>query len=80
MLLLEFDKEELKTGYYDPSEDKISARHPTDTRKGNIPLKAINRLKKQRAYKKLEALKREDLMGVMYAKPDEGGGGGPMGF
>jgi hypothetical protein len=81
MRILEFFKpEDTNTqGYYDPNADKFNAHHPDDTRKKGLLLKDINRLKKMRAQQKLEALKREDLLAVMYGTADDQGGGG-MGF
>lgn len=81
MKLYELDGSDLETAYYDPAEDKVNARLPTDTRKAKLTLRALNRLKKMRALRRLEGLKRQDLFGVMYAEPDQGGGGGmPGGF
>lgn len=74
MRLLEFvTPEQASDGYYDPKEDKVDAARPDDTRKAKVTLKDLNRLKKMRAQKKLQALKREDLMSIMYATPEEGG-------
>jgi hypothetical protein len=81
--LVEFlDQQDLETAYYDPSEDELETRTPSDTRKQKLTLKHLNRLKKVRALRKLENLKREDLLGIMYAAPDEssGGMGAPPGF
>jgi hypothetical protein len=85
MRLLEFiDQQDLETALYDPSQDEVSNRVPNDTRKPVITLRHLNRLKRIRALNKLEGLKREDLLGVMYAPPEEpgdmGGMGGPPGF
>ena len=82
MRLLEFlDQQDLATAIYDPSQDQVSNRVPNDTRKPVITLRHLNRLKRIRALNKLEGLKREDLLGVMYAPPEEPGGmGGPPGF
>jgi len=72
MKLFEFvTPEAAQNGYYDPQEDVIDAARQDDTRKATVTLKDLNRLKKMRAQKKLQALKREDLMSVMYAAPDE---------
>lgn len=83
MRLLEFlDQQDLETAIYDPGQDEVTNRVPNDTRKPVLTLRHLNRLKRIRALNKLEGLKREDLLGVMYAPPDEGGGGmgGPPGF
>lgn len=83
MRLLEFlDQQDYETALYDPSQDEVSMRVPNDTRKTVLTLRHLNRLKRLRALDKLEGLKREDLLGIMYAAPDESGGGmgGPPGF
>ncbi len=83
MKLFEFlDDDDLQTGYYDPAEDKVNKRELNDTRKPVLTLKHLNKLKKMRALRMLEKLKREDLLAIMYgATADEGGGmGGGMGF
>jgi hypothetical protein len=79
MYLVEFDKNSLDTAYYDPSLDKLKQRHLDDTRKPKLMLKHLNKLKKMRALSKLEKLKRQDLLGIMYGEPaggEEGGLGG----
>lgn len=75
MKLVEFDKNSISTGYYDPSQDQYNARHLDDTRKPVLTLSALNRLKRMRALKKLEKLKHEDLIGIMYSPPETEGGG-----
>jgi len=82
MRLLEFlDQLDYETAIYDPSQDEVGMRVPNDTRKRPIlTLRHLNRLKRLRALDKLEGLKREDLLGVMYAPPEEPGMGGPPGF
>jgi hypothetical protein len=85
MKLLEFlDQQDYKTAYYDPAADEVNVRNINDTRKPVLTLKHLNRLKRIRALRKLEDLKRQDLLGVMYGIPDEpdmgGGLGGPGGF
>ena len=84
MKLFEFlDQQDLETAYYDPAEDELGTRTPSDIRKPKLTLKHLNRLKKVRALRKLENLKREDLLGIMYAAPDDaaaGGMGAPPGF
>lgn len=79
MKLLEFiSQDEMATGYYDPSQDELNRRSLNDTRKPKLTLRALNRLKKMRAMKQLEALKREDILTIMYGEtPDQGGMGGP---
>jgi len=84
MRLLEFlEQEDYQTAYYDPSQDEVNRRVPNDTRKRpRLFLRHLNRLKRIRALNKLEGLKREDLLSVMYGIPEEpeGGMGGPPGF
>lgn len=84
MHLFEFvDQQDIDTALYDPSEDEVGVRVPNDQRKPTLTLKHLNRLKRVRALHKLENLKREDLLGVMYGIPEEepglGGMGGGMG-
>ena len=81
MRLLEFlDQQDIETALYDPAGDEVGMRVPNDTRKPVLTLKDINRLKRVRALNKLKNLKREDLLGLMYAPPEEEGGmGGDMG-
>lgn len=80
MRLIEFlDQDDLNTAYYDPAEDKVGVRKPSDTRKQPLTLRLLNRLKKIRALRRLEQLKREDLLSIMYASADDAGMGGGMG-
>lgn len=79
MKIYEFDQREVETGYYDPERDDMTKRNLDDTRKPLLTLAILNRLKRMRALKKLEALKRQDLLSVMYAAPEADAGGG-MGF
>lgn len=79
MRLVEFlDQLDIETAYYDPAEDEVNRRTPDQTRKPVLTLRHLNRLKRIRALNKLEGLKREDLLGVMYAPPEEPAG--PPGF
>lgn len=82
MKLIEFlDQQDIETAVYDPSHDEAGVRNPGEVRKNRLFLSHLNRLKKVRALRKLEDLKREDLLGIMYAAPDEAAGGGmPPGF
>jgi hypothetical protein len=80
MKLLEFDQAQVATGYYNPSQDSYNARHFDDTRKPVLTLAILNRLKLMRSLKKSEALKRQDLLGIMYSPIEEPGGGGLGGF
>lgn len=80
MRLLEFlDQQDFETALYDPSGDEVGVRVPTDQRKPTLTLRHLNRLKRIRALHKLEALKREDLLTIMYGAPDEEQGGMGMG-
>lgn len=75
--------DEIKTGYYDPAEDNVTQRKLNDTRKPKLTLKHLNKLKKMRALRMLEKLKREDLLDIMYGDPpgEQGGMGmGGLGF
>ena len=68
------------SGRYNPKEDSFTQRNPHDSRKPTLTLRRLNRLKKIRATKKLEQLKRENLLGVMYGQgTGEEEGGGDMG-
>jgi hypothetical protein len=82
MRLVEFlDQRDYETAYYDPSQDEANIRVPNDTRRPKLFLRHLNRLKRVRALNKLEGLKREDLLGIMYSAPEEPPmGGGPPGF
>lgn len=82
MKLFELDQSDLQTAYYDPARDQMNQAKITDTRKPTLTLRALNRLKKMRALRRLEDLKRQDLFTIMYAEPeaDAGGGGGMPGF
>lgn len=82
MRLIEFlDQQDYATALYDPAKDEVNKRVPNDTRKPRLFLRHLNRLKRVRALNKLENLKREDLLGVMYSVPEEPPmGGGPPGF
>lgn len=64
-------------GYYDPNADKVNTRNITDTRKHKLTLRDLNKLKKLRALRRLDALKQQDVMAVIYGAPsgdDDGGG------
>ena len=82
MKLNEFlSQDDIATGYYDPAEDKVTKRELNDTRKPKLTLKHLNKLKKMRALRMLEKLKREDLLDIMYGGSGEEEGGMPgMGF
>jgi len=78
MKLVEFDDGQMPLGVYDPREDEVDTQQMDDTRKPRLTLKDLNRLKKLRAFRKLEDLKRQDYLAVIYGQgdeDDEGGGG-----
>lgn len=68
-------------GYYDPSADELGEQHLEDLRKKKLTLNDINKLKKIRATRQLELLKRLDFLEIMYGAvdPNAGMGGPPMG-
>lgn len=51
-----------------------------DSRKPSLSLKHLNKLRKIRAIKRLEAVERQRRLELMYGKNDENEGGGGMGF
>ena len=59
------------TGYYSAADDKLNVGEIGDTRKKTLRLRDINKLKKMRAREKLEGLKRQELLSVMYGITDE---------
>ena len=61
---------ETEFGRYDPAEDTLSIRRLGDTRKPRITLWHLNRLKKIRAVRRWEKLKKADFVQVMYGDPD----------
>ena len=67
MKLDEFDSP-MPKGMYNPNEDTVSAAHLDDTRKQRLTLKDLNRLKKLRAFRKLEALKSQDRLAMIYGQ------------
>lgn len=64
--------EERDLGFTDPSKDDFTKRYLDDTRKPKLTLKLLNKLKKIRATRQLEQLKRNDLLQTMYGLPEEG--------
>ena len=64
MKLLELlDQQDYQTAYYDPSTDVANVKNMNDVRKPVLSLKHLNRLKRIRALRKLEDLKREEFLG-----------------
>ena len=58
-------------GYKNPSDNSFMRTQPDNVRKPKFTLRRLNRLKKLKATKELEQLKREDLLTMMYG---QGGG------
>ena len=58
-------------GFYDPKKDILGRRNLDDTRKPEITLKMLNRLKKIRATRRRALLKRLEVAKVMYADPNQ---------
>jgi hypothetical protein len=79
MKLFEFEDNDVLSGYYNQENDELRTKHVTDTRKPVLTLKALNRLKRMRALKKLQDKKREDLLGNIYGEPASPEGGAPGG-
>ena len=69
-------------GYYSPEDDQLNRFKKTDTRKSKLTLRAVNKLKKIKATRRLEQLKRNDMLELIYGSGggDEGGGGGGFGL
>lgn len=63
------ENEEPDTSLYDPNEDEVRQAHLDDTRKPSLTLRMINRLKKMRASKRIEHVKKQEFLGIMYGKP-----------
>lgn len=55
---------------YDPEEDVLNVRHFDDTRKPKLTLRALNRLKKIKAVRKFELLKKQGLIQLIYGDQD----------
>lgn len=56
---------------YDPDSDELNSADIMDTRKDRLTLRDLNRLKKLRAFRKLEMLKRQDTLSMIYGQPSE---------
>lgn len=82
MKIMEFDSTQgMPQGMYDASSDTLNAADIMDTRKNKLTLKDLNKLKKLRAFRRLEDLKRQDTLGIIYGEPADGGDeGGDMDF
>lgn len=80
MKLYEFDRPldsetNKMPGMYDASQDTVNRIEKTDTRKNELTLKDLNRLKKLRAFRRLEALKDQDSLALIYGQSDGEDGG-----
>ena len=65
-----FETNWIAHGLYDPTKDILGRRNLDDTRKPEITLRMLNRLKKIRAARRRALLKRLKVAKVMYADPD----------
>lgn len=74
MKIYEFDQNS-NPGMYSAANDALAKRNFEDTRKDKLTLADLNRLKKLRAFRQLEDLKRQDLLSVIYGQPEEDDGG-----
>lgn len=63
------ENEEPDTSLYDPNQDELRKANLDDTRKPSLTLRMINRLKKMRASKKVEHVRKQEFLGIMYGKP-----------
>lgn len=68
----------MPSGMYDASSDTVSTANMMDTRKNKLTLRDLNKLKKLRAFRRLETLKRQDSLSIIYGETDDDGGGGGM--
>ena len=67
--------DELHPEFRDNNNDKIMQRDIHDSRKPQITLRILNKLKTMRAAKDLENLIRADFMQTLYGAPEEQPGG-----
>lgn len=74
MTLNEFDQPMAK-GLYDPTSDKLAKASMDDTRKNVLTLKDLNRLKKLRAFRRLEDLRHQDSLAMIYGQTGDDDGG-----
>lgn len=58
-------------GYVDPARNNYDQRQLSDTRKPELTLSHLNRLKKMRAARNLENLVRRDVLELLYGVPSE---------
>lgn len=67
----------LTESYYDPEQDKIFKQSIEDKHKPKLTLRSINKMKKIRATRKLEDVKHQQTVSVMYgggSQEDDMGG------
>jgi len=62
--------------FYKPENDKFTQRKETDTRKGKLTLKELNKLRKIRDIKTAEQIEHNEFVRTMYSQPAQEGGGG----
>lgn len=60
----------ITAGIYNPNADKMTAADPTATRTAVLTLRDLNKLKKLRAFRRLESLKRRDRLETIYGSSD----------
>ena len=63
---------EVDAAYYDPAQDEFTQAKISDTRKPELTLFHLNKLKKMRAARNLENLVRRDVLDLLYGTPAEG--------
>ena len=56
---------------YEPKDDQLGQRSLSDTRKVKITLMHLNKLKKIRAVSRLDQLRRQELISMMYSPAEE---------
>ena len=64
------------TSRYIASKDRLLQKFTSDSRKPKLTLMHLNLLKKMRASKRLEILKRKDTLKAIYGSNDSGQSGG----
>jgi hypothetical protein len=62
-------------GYTDPNDDVTRKAKLGQNRRPILTLRQVNKLKKIRATKKLEQMKRNELLSIMYGIPEPEQGG-----
>ena len=64
--------------FYNPENDKFIQRTETDTRKGKLTLKELNKLRKVRDIKQAEQIEHNEFVRTMYSQPAQDAGGGAI--